>query len=231
MCLPSSFHHFQSDANPTVPCRGESANHTLLSTRRTAATRFRSATSSFGNLHVVVIIYLLQMSDPSFLGLFRPPSTYHQSPIVSRTSRAGGGMPFRWSVLQLTEGGNAQSGTMIQLRTPRDGHDVPRSSSLGALGYLFQLVCLRIPCVRPVRLGKLSWGSIMYSIVHKGKVRLAAGCITPSAQMFNGPAVVCYVMLFRKDSLKKKQEFTGYDMYDLIMDKFDVSMVCVSRDV
>eukprot|EP00903_Cladosiphon_okamuranus_P008566 g8219.t1 len=26
----------------------------------------------------------------------------------------------------------------------------------------------------------------------------------------------------RKDSLKKKQEFTGYDMYDLIMDKFDV---------
>lgn len=34
-------------------------------------------------------------------------------------------------------------------------------------------------------------------------------------------------MLFRKDSLKKKQEFTGYDMYDLIMDKFDVSRVCV----
>ena len=31
----------------------------------------------------------------------------------------------------------------------------------------------------------------------------------------------------RKDSLKKKQEFTGYDMYDLIMDKFDVSRACV----
>ncbi|CAM9657248.1 unnamed protein product [Ectocarpus sp. 12 AP-2014] len=26
----------------------------------------------------------------------------------------------------------------------------------------------------------------------------------------------------RKDSLKKKEEFTGYDMYDLIVDKFDV---------
>lgn len=32
---------------------------------------------------------------------------------------------------------------------------------------------------------------------------------------------------FTKDSLTK-QEFTGYDMYDLIMDKFDVSRVCVS---
>lgn len=26
----------------------------------------------------------------------------------------------------------------------------------------------------------------------------------------------------RMDSLKKQQEFTGYDMYDLIVDKFDV---------
>lgn len=26
--------------------------------------------------------------------------------------------------------------------------------------------------------------------------------------------------------MKKKQEFTGYDMYDLIMDKFDVSYIC-----
>lgn len=38
----------------------------------------------------------------------------------------------------------------------------------------------------------------------------------------------------RKDNLKKKEDFTGYDMYDLIMDKFDVSRVlfhvCSSLD-
>lgn len=38
---------------------------------------------------------------------------------------------------------------------------------------------------------------------------------------------LCFCNAFRKDSLKKKQELTGYDMYDLIMDKFDVR-VCVS---